>query len=110
MPRRPLASSFCGRCPLVPLGEQAAAVDEGDDEEVEYQAQSGDRQQTLGEPQVRDAGMGADVNVLRVAGDGPGRADVRRCRQADQVRDGVESQPPCQVQYQRALASGTRCR
>ena len=36
-----------------------------------------------------------------IAGDRAGRADVGRRRQGDQVRDGVEPHPPCQVQHQR---------
>ena len=45
--------------------------------------------------------MGADIDVLRIAGDRAGRADVGRRRQADQMGQGVELQPPGDVQHQR---------
>ena len=45
--------------------------------------------------------MGADEDVLRVAGDRAGGADVGGGGQADQVRHGVVAQPPGQVQHQR---------
>ena len=79
---------------------QLAAIDQGNDNEVEHQPQGGHGHQAGGKPQVRDAGMRTDVDVLRVAGDRSRRADVCRRCQGDQVRNGVESQSPGQVEHQ----------